>query len=175
MSGPEDERQPACQAEQPWFLYAASRRPCPPLGDTRSRPLRDTRNRPSDLAVADRDVDEGAGTCSCAGMSNVLSDEKRQQVLALGRLGWSLRRIGQETRIRRETASAYLRAAGIVIRAEAANRVCGRQRRPPPKGCPPRYSVTVSVQSCLTVSTCRRVQGLRFPPEPRPPKTKRKL
>src|SRR5512139_926628 len=49
-------------------------------------------------------------------MSNVLSDEKRQQVLALGRLGWSLRRIEQETGIRRETASAYLRAAGIVIR-----------------------------------------------------------
>ncbi len=27
------------------------------------------------------------------GMSNVLAKEKRQQVLALGRLGWSLRRI----------------------------------------------------------------------------------
>ena len=29
------------------------------------------------------------------GMSNVLSEEKRQQVLALGRLGWSLRPIGE--------------------------------------------------------------------------------
>ena len=46
-------------------------------------------------------------------MGNVLSEEKKQQVLALGRLGWSLRRIQQATRIRRETASAYLRAAGI--------------------------------------------------------------
>jgi hypothetical protein len=26
------------------------------------------------------------------GMSNVLSDEKKQQVIALGKLGWSLRR-----------------------------------------------------------------------------------
>ena len=30
-------------------------------------------------------------------MSNVLSEEKRQQVIALGRLGWPLRRIEQET------------------------------------------------------------------------------
>lgn len=49
-------------------------------------------------------------------MANVLSEEKRQQVLALGRLGWSLRRIEETTGIRRETASVYLRAAGIPIR-----------------------------------------------------------
>src|SRR5579859_7064877 len=49
-------------------------------------------------------------------MSNVLSEEKRQQVLALGRLGWALRRIEQETGVRRETASAYLKAAGIAVR-----------------------------------------------------------
>jgi len=47
---------------------------------------------------------------------NVLSEEKKQQVIALGRLGWSLRRIQQATRIRRETAGAYLRAAGIPVR-----------------------------------------------------------
>ena len=51
------------------------------------------------------------------GMANVLNEEKKQQVLALGRLGWSLRRIQQATRIRRETASAYLKAAGIAVRA----------------------------------------------------------
>jgi transposase len=45
-----------------------------------------------------------------------LNEEKKQQVLALGRLGWSLRRIQQATRIRRETASAYLKAAGIAVR-----------------------------------------------------------
>jgi transposase len=49
-------------------------------------------------------------------MANVLNEEKKQQVLALGRLGWSLRRIQQATRIRRETAGAYLRAAGIAVR-----------------------------------------------------------
>jgi len=49
-------------------------------------------------------------------MANVLSEEKKQQVLALGRLGWSLRRIQQATRIRRETASQYLKAAGIAVR-----------------------------------------------------------
>jgi transposase len=49
-------------------------------------------------------------------MSNVLSDDKRQQVLALGRLGWSLRRIEEATSVRRETAGAYLRAAGVAVR-----------------------------------------------------------
>src|SRR5258708_39278920 len=45
-------------------------------------------------------------------MSNVLSEAKKQQVIALGRLGWPLRRIEQETGGRRETAGAYLKAAG---------------------------------------------------------------
>src|SRR6202034_812194 len=49
-------------------------------------------------------------------VSNVLSEEKKQQVIALGRLGWSLRRIQQATRIRRETAARYLKAAGIAVR-----------------------------------------------------------
>src|SRR5271166_2056137 len=49
-------------------------------------------------------------------MSNVLIEHKRQQVIALGRLGWPLRRIEQETGVRRETASAYLKAAGIGVR-----------------------------------------------------------
>lgn len=49
-------------------------------------------------------------------MANVLSDEKRQQVVALGRLGWTLRRIERETGVRRETASAYLKAAGVEVR-----------------------------------------------------------
>jgi transposase len=50
------------------------------------------------------------------GMANVLSEEKKQQVIALGRLGWSLRRIQQATGIRRETAGVYLKAAGIAVR-----------------------------------------------------------
>jgi transposase len=62
-------------------------------------------------------------------MSNVLGHDKQQQVLALGRLGWSLRRIEQTTGVRRETASAYLKAAGLRVRARG-----GRPRTwPPPK------------------------------------------
>src|SRR3954470_3114263 len=61
-------------------------------------------------------------------VSNVLSEEKRQQVIALGRLGWPLRRIQQETGIRRETAGAYLKAAGIAVRAPG-----GWGRRAPAK------------------------------------------
>ncbi len=49
-------------------------------------------------------------------MTNVLSEDKKQQVIALGKLGWPLRRIEQATGVRRETASAYLKAAGIDVR-----------------------------------------------------------
>jgi transposase len=61
-------------------------------------------------------------------VSNALSEEKRQQVIALGRLGWPLRRIEKETGVRRETAGAYLKAADIPVRPP------GRWgRRPPAK------------------------------------------
>jgi len=53
-------------------------------------------------------------------MSNVLSEEKKQQVIALGKLGWPLRRIEQATGVRRETAGAYLKAAGIGVRPPGA-------------------------------------------------------
>ena len=49
-------------------------------------------------------------------MGNVLRREKREQVLALGRLGWPLRRIEEATGVRRETVGEYLRRAGIVVR-----------------------------------------------------------
>ena len=55
-------------------------------------------------------------------MSNVLTEEKKQQVLALGKLGWPLRRIEQETGVRRETAGAYLKAAGIAVRPAGGRR-----------------------------------------------------
>ena len=57
-------------------------------------------------------------------MANILGDDKQQQVLALGRLGWPLRRIEAATGVRRETASVYLKAAGIPVRLP-------RRRRPP--------------------------------------------
>src|SRR5438093_10621714 len=68
-------------------------------------------------------------------MANVLSAEKRQQVIALGRLGWSLRRIEEATGVRRETASTDLRAAGVVV-------------RPPGRwGQPPKPAIEVSTDS----------------------------
>ena len=54
-----------------------------------------------------------------------MNEQKRQQVLVLGQLGWPLRRIEQATGVRRETASAYLKAAGIEVRRS------GWRRRPP--------------------------------------------
>jgi transposase len=53
-------------------------------------------------------------------MANVLNEEKKQQILALGRLGWPLRQIQKATHIRRETVSAYLKAAGIAVRPPGA-------------------------------------------------------
>ncbi len=62
-------------------------------------------------------------------MANVLDREKQQQILALGRLGWSLRRIENETRVRRETVSRYLKApvSRSARRAAGATRL---QKRP---------------------------------------------
>ncbi len=71
-------------------------------------------------------------------MSNVLAEEKRQQILALGRLGWSLRQIERATGVRRETASNYLRAAGVVVRGRG---------RPPAHPAKPAISSEVSTDS----------------------------
>jgi transposase len=49
-------------------------------------------------------------------MSNALDDTTQRQILALGRLGWTLSRIQQTTGVRRETISSYLKAAGIPVR-----------------------------------------------------------
>ena len=58
-------------------------------------------------------------------MANVLNDEKKQQVIALGRLGWTLRRIQGATGVRRETAAGYLKAAGIPVRPPGWGRRTG--------------------------------------------------
>ena len=71
-------------------------------------------------------------------MSNVLDDEKQQQIRALGRLGWTLSRIEETTGIRRETISGYLRAAGIAVRGR------GRPSESKPK---PAISMEVSTDS----------------------------
>jgi hypothetical protein len=65
-------------------------------------------------------------------MGNVLSDDKRQQVVALGRLGWSLRRVEDATGVRRGTVSGYLRAAGVAVRGRGGQ----------PKEWPPKPAIT---------------------------------
>ena len=80
-------------------------------------------------------------------MSNVLAKEKRQQVLALGRLGWSLRRIERATGVRRETVSSYLKAAGVVVRGRG---------RPPARTAKPAISSEVSTDSSTAPSASRK-------------------
>jgi transposase len=97
-------------------------------------------------------------------MSNVLSEHTRQQVLALGRLGWPLRRIEEETGVRRETASAYLRVAGIAVRR------VGRPTTGPPESKPaivPEVSTDSSTDSVAirpsrapTASACEPYRDL---------------
>jgi transposase len=62
-------------------------------------------------------------------VSNVLNEEKKKQVIALGQLGWALRRIEEATGVRRETATSYLKAAGIPVRQPGG---WGRRKPPPP-------------------------------------------
>jgi transposase len=83
-------------------------------------------------------------------VSNVLSEEKKQQVIALGRLGWSLRRIQRSTGVRRETAAGYLKAAGIAFRAPAAS-----AQQPPAK----------PATEVITDSTAAKL-GLEADPKP---------
>jgi hypothetical protein len=74
------------------------------------------------------DVDFGVRYVAFVDMSNALSEAKKQQAIALGRLGWPLRRIEQETGVRRETAGAYLRKRRLGVRSPGA-----WGRRPPAK------------------------------------------
>ena len=61
--------------------------------------------------------------CFPGRMANVLKHEKREQIRALGRLGWSLRRIEEATGVRRETVGKYLKAAGIGTRPPRRRRL----------------------------------------------------
>lgn len=56
------------------------------------------------------------GAVSFCRTGDVLRREKRGQVIALCRLGWSLGRIEEATGVRRETVGEYLRRAGVAIR-----------------------------------------------------------
>src|SRR6185312_9800939 len=85
-------------------------------------------------------------------MANVLSEDKRQKVEALGRLGWSLRRIQREALVRRETASAYLKAAGIEVRGRGGGK---------PKPATPAEVITDSAPATpSTASSCEPYRDL---------------
>jgi len=88
------------------------------------------RARPAPFALGDpkknQDVEKDARAVPCVDVSNVLNEEKKQQVIALGRMGWSLRRIQRTTGVRRETAAGYLKGAGLGFRAPG-----GWGRQPP--------------------------------------------
>ena len=106
-------------------------------------------------------------------MANVLDAEKQQQILALGRLGWTLRRIEQETGIRRETASRYLKQAGIEVRSP------GRWGHPAAKAAigvitdsgadskPAFHEKACRVNSSVVLFCSTAVAGARLGPEPR--------
>jgi transposase len=68
-------------------------------------------------------------------MANVLKPEKQEQVRALGRLGWSLRKIQRETGVDRASIRRYLTEAGIAVREP-------RRRRPPELAAKPASQVT---------------------------------
>jgi transposase len=55
-------------------------------------------------------------------MANVMKFNKQEQLRAVGRLGWSLRRIERELGVRRETAQRYLIEAGIPVRSARTRR-----------------------------------------------------
>ena len=59
-------------------------------------------------------------------MGNVLERTKQEQVIALGRLGWSLRKIEAATGVRHETAGGYLRSAGIASEVNEARELPDR-------------------------------------------------
>jgi transposase len=94
---------------------------------------------------------------------NVLGDEKKQQVIALGRMGWSLRRIQSTVGVRRETASAYLRAAGVRVRAPGGS----------PNEWPPKPATTEGASTNSGPSKAATTEGVstdsaarQWPPEP---------
>jgi len=75
-----------------------------------------------------RDLILTRGAIPSVSMSQCFERRKKQQVIALGRLGWSLRKIQKATGVHRTTAAEYLRAAGIQLRTPGA-----RGKAPPAK------------------------------------------
>ena len=101
-------------------------------------------------------------------MSNVLHDSTQQQVVALGRLGWSLRRIEAATGVRRETISGYLKAAGVAVRRRGGRRGQWPPANPATTGVvstdsadiPAATAVSVVRGRALTASACEPYREL---------------
>jgi transposase len=92
-------------------------------------------------------------------VSNVLNEEKQKQVIALGQLGWTLRRIEKETGVRRETAAGYLRNAGVSVRPP------GRWGRPPSK---PAIAVTTDPGPAAAANPANEAGVTTDPEIPKP-------
>ena len=80
-----------------------------------------------------------------------LERRKETTIIALRKLGWSLRRSEQLTGVRRETAGAYLMAAGVAVRVPGT-----WGRRAPAK---PAIQVTPTLASLFQESQLRPVAG----------------
>jgi hypothetical protein len=92
-------------------------------------------------------------------MSNALDNDTQQQILALGRLGWWLRRIEQALAVRRETISGYLKAAGIAVHGR------GRRSESKPK---PAISEEVSTDLGAKPAITREEVSTDLVPPPQP-------
>jgi hypothetical protein len=103
-----------------------------------------------------------------------LADDKHHQFVALGRLGWSLRRIERTTGVRRETISGYLKAAGIVVpgRGRRASRakpaISTGAVSTDSGGANPAISAAVSTNSAPAKAATRTAVSTDAGPIPRP-------
>ena len=104
-------------------------------------------------------------------MSNVLDDTKKQQILALGRLGWTLRRIEAATDVRRETASAHLKAAGVPVRGRGGRPTVWPPAKPATTGAvatdpapvtAPSQQVSTIIRNSLVLDLSKSPPGVRL-------------
>jgi transposase len=104
-------------------------------------------------------------------VSNVLNEQTKQQVIALGRLGWSLRRIQKTTGVRRETAATYLREAGVGLRPPgmwgrgSANRANEAVTAIGADGGPPRAKPAIGVTTDFGAELATPAASREAPPD----------
>jgi transposase len=90
-----------------------------------------------------------------------LNEQSKQQIIALGRLGWSLRRIEKVTGVRRETAAAHLREAGVAVRPP------GRWGHKParPDSEPPPANPAIEVTADIGAELATPATSIETPPD----------